>query len=46
MAQGVTVQGERVCLCPFEDVFWTEGLDWYNDPEIIALTSDDMNPLE
>jgi RimJ/RimL family protein N-acetyltransferase len=46
MAQGVIVQGERVCLCPFEDIFWSVGLEWYNDPEIIAMTSDDLNPLE
>lgn len=32
-------------LGPFQDPFWEMGLSWYNDPEIIALTSDDPNPL-
>jgi RimJ/RimL family protein N-acetyltransferase len=35
----------RVRLCPFEGEFWEKGLSWYNDPEIIATTSDDPNPL-
>ncbi|MDA0748283.1 MAG: GNAT family protein [bacterium] len=45
MANGKSVRGERVCLCPFEGEFWARGLGWYNDPEIIALTSDDSTPL-
>ena len=45
MANGTTIKGERVSLCPFEGAFWEVGLGWYNDPEIIALTSDDPNPL-
>jgi RimJ/RimL family protein N-acetyltransferase len=45
MANGVDLLGERVSLCPFGDVFWAVGLGWYNDPEIIAMTSDDPNPL-
>lgn len=45
MAGDVTLKGQRVTLCPFEDPFWDMGLLWYNDPEIIALTSDDPNPL-
>ena len=35
----------RVTLEPFGEDYWREGLRWYNDPEIIALTSDDPNPL-
>ncbi len=45
MANGVTVKGRRVSLCPFEGSFWEVGLGWYNDPEIVALTSDDPTPL-
>jgi len=45
MANGVDVVGTRVSLCPFEGLFWQVGQSWYNDPEIIALTSDDPNPL-
>ena len=45
MANGTEVAGERISLCPFKDDFWTLGLDWYNDPEIIKLTSDDQSPL-
>lgn len=45
MANGVDVPGDRVSLCPFDGPFWTRGRDWYNDPEIIALTSDDQTPL-
>ncbi|MGA1199332.1 MAG: hypothetical protein ACO36I_22785, partial [Candidatus Latescibacterota bacterium] len=45
MANGVHFQGKRVSLGPFEDDFWHVGLVWYNDPEIIAMTSDDPNPL-
>ena len=45
MAGNVTLKGHRVTLCPFDDPFWDVGLAWYNDPEIIALTSDDPNPL-
>lgn len=45
MANGVVVTAPRVSLCPFDGVFWQVGLGWYNDPEIIALTSDDPNPL-
>ena len=45
MANGVYLQGERVSLCPFDGAFWDVGLGWYNDPEIIAMTSDDPNPL-
>ena len=45
MANGVTIKGERITLCAFEDAFWELGLGWYNDAEIIALTSDDPNPL-
>ena len=45
MANGVVVKGRRVTLCPFEGAFWDLGLGWYNDPVIIALTSDDPNPL-
>ena len=45
MGQGVWVRGARVSLCPFDGAFWIQGLGWYNDPEIIALTSDDPNPL-
>jgi RimJ/RimL family protein N-acetyltransferase len=37
--------GNRVRLCPFEGEFWDLGLSWYNDPEIIDLTSDDPEPL-
>lgn len=35
----------RVGLCPFDGPFWEKGLRWYNDAEIIAMTSDDPNPL-
>ncbi len=45
MVNGIVLSSSRVVLCPFEDAFWTVGLTWYNDPEIIALTSDDPNPL-
>lgn len=45
MANGVTVKGKRITLRPFGGAFWKLGLDWYNDPEIIALTSDDPSPL-
>lgn len=45
MANGILVQGERIKLCPFEGDFWRVGLGWYNDPEIIAMTSDDPNAL-
>jgi len=45
MANGVHFQGQRVSLGPFEGDFWHVGLVWYNDPEIIAMTSDDPNPL-
>lgn len=45
MANGVAVQGIRTGLCAFEGDFWRVGLGWYNDPDIIALTSDDPNPL-
>jgi RimJ/RimL family protein N-acetyltransferase len=38
-------RSDRVLLCPFEGEFWARGLAWYNDPEIIAATSDDPNPL-
>jgi RimJ/RimL family protein N-acetyltransferase len=38
-------RSDRILLCPFEGEFWTQGLAWYNDPEIIAATSDDPNPL-
>ena len=41
----VLFRGARIGLCPFEGVFWEVGLGWYNDAEIIALTSDDSNPL-
>ena len=39
------LRSERVALCPFEGEFWAHGLAWYNDPEVIATTSDDPNPL-
>ena len=45
MANGTEVKGERIALCPFDDDFWSHGLRWYNDPEIIALTSDDQSQL-
>ncbi len=45
MAHGVILKGERNALCPFEDDFWSLGRGWYNDPEIIALTSDDPSEL-
>ncbi len=45
MANGVSIQEKRVHLCPFEGRFWEVGLVWYNDPEIVALTSDDSDPL-
>ena len=32
-------------LCPFGDDFWDPGLTWYNDPEIVELTSDDQSQL-
>lgn len=38
-------RSERVVFCAFEGEFWSRGLAWYNDPEIIAATSDDPNPL-
>lgn len=45
MANGTEVKGERITLCPFGDDFWAPGLSWYNDPDIIALTSDDQSEL-
>jgi len=45
MANGPEISGTRVSLGPFDDDFWVPGLRWYNDPEIIALTSDDQTPL-
>lgn len=45
MSSGDFPRSERVRLCPFEGEFWARGLAWYNDPEIIATTSDDPNPL-
>ena len=45
MANGIEVKGDGASLCPFGGAFWNQGLAWYNDPEIIALTSDDPNPL-
>lgn len=45
MANGPEFVGARISLCPFKDDFWTLCLDWYNDPEIIKLTSDDQSPL-
>lgn len=46
MANGARIRGSRAGLCPFTEAFWEMGLAWYNDPEIIALTSDDPNPLD
>lgn len=45
MANGTEAKGARITLCPFEGDFWTLGLDWYNDPEIVAMTSDDQSLL-
>jgi RimJ/RimL family protein N-acetyltransferase len=45
VANGRETRGERISLCPFGDDFWSRGLAWYNDPEIIALTSDDQSQL-
>jgi RimJ/RimL family protein N-acetyltransferase len=45
MANGIPLQGERIGLCPFDGAFWQVGLHWYNDVEIISMTSDDPNPL-
>ncbi len=38
-------RSDRLLLCPFEGEFWDRGLAWYNDPDIIATTSDDPTPL-
>ena len=38
-------RSERLSFCEFDGEFWERGLAWYNDPEIIAATSDDPNPL-
>ena len=45
MANGTRVESGRVVLCPFNDAFWAPGRRWYNDPEIITLTSDDQSEL-
>ena len=45
MMKGTEIKGNRIRLCPFADDFWSPGLRWYNDPEIIALTSDDQSQL-
>lgn len=45
MANGVQVTRGRVSLSPFDEDFWAPGLTWYNDPEIIDLTSDDKSEL-
>ena len=45
MANGTEVRTGRIRLCPFGDDFWSRGLGWYNDPEIIKLTSDDQSQL-
>ena len=38
-------RSDRIVFCEFAEEFWGRGLAWYNDPEIIAATSDDPNPL-
>lgn len=38
-------RSDRVLFCAFDKEFWALGLAWYNDPEVIAATSDDPNPL-
>ena len=45
MANGTEITGQQANLCPYSDTYREMGLSWYNDPEIIALTSDDPNPL-
>ena len=45
MANGTEVQRGRITLCPFGEDFWSNSREWYNDPEIIALTSDDQSQL-
>lgn len=45
MSNGVEIMGKQIQLCPFKKNFWGIGLLWYNDPEILTLTSDDLDPL-
>ena len=45
MANGIEIKGRQANLCPYSDTYREMGLSWYNDPEIIALTSDDPDPL-